>query len=91
MLKKSETESIDARQPELASGSSPAMPASSIMSALIAEQQETRALCAFVASSIVSNASSTCGSRMAIAAAFEDLASLPGEDAVCELLRGRTC
>ena len=72
---------------QLAEGSSTAMPASSIMAALIAEQVEARALCAFVASSIVSNASSTCGSRSAIAAAFDDL----GGDAVSELLRGRTC
>jgi hypothetical protein len=73
---------------ELAAGSSPSLPASSVMAALIAEQAEPRALCAFVASSIVSNASSTCGSRSAIAAAFADLASC-SEDAVVAMLRGR--
>jgi hypothetical protein len=76
---------------ELAEGSSPAMPSSTaVMAAMITQSGEARALCAHVASSIVSGAGSTCGSRAAIAAAFDDLSALP-EDAVGELLRGRTC
>ena len=58
---------------------------SCVLAALIAEQAETRELCAFAASSIVSNASSTCGSRGAIAAAFAAIS----DDAVSAMLRGR--
>ena len=73
---------------ELAAGSPPDLPiCSSVMAALITQTAEPRALCALVASSIVSGAGSTCGSRAAIAAAFDDM----HEDAVGELLRGRTC
>jgi hypothetical protein len=60
--------------------SSPGMPASSIMAALIAEHAEPK-LCAHVASSIVSD-SSTCG-RGALAAAFAELEL----DAVGDVLR----
>ena len=71
--------------PHLADGSNPAMPASSIMSALIASSSssggESRAVCALAASSIVSK-SSTC-SRGALAAAFEDMDT----DAVGDVLR----
>jgi hypothetical protein len=38
----------------------------------------------------VSASGSTCGSRAAIAAAFDDLSTMQC-DAVGELLRGRTC
>jgi len=73
---------------DLAAGSSPGIPVcSSVMAALITQTAEPRALCALVASSIVSGSGATCGSRAAIAAAFDDM----HEDAVGELLRGRTC
>jgi hypothetical protein len=55
-----------------------------IIAALIAEQQETPALCAHAASSIVC-AGTSC-SRAAIAAAFDDLAST---EAVSDVLRGK--
>ena len=83
------TDSDKAEAPDLAAGSSPALTTSNaVMAAML--MAESRALCAVMASSIVSGAGSTCGSRAAIAAAFEDLAALP-DDAVGELLRGRTC
>lgn len=77
--------------PELAAGSAPNIPmSSSVMAAMITQTAETRALCAHVASAIVSSSASTCGSRAAIAAAFDDLSTMQC-DAVGELLRGRTC
>jgi hypothetical protein len=77
--------------PDLAAGSAPNIPiCSSVMAAMITQTAETRALCAHVASSIVSASCSTCGSRAAIAAAFDDLSTMQC-DAVGELLRGRTC
>ena len=80
----------DADAPDLAAGSAPNIPCSSVMAAMITQTAETRALCAYVASSIVSGSASTCGSRAAIAAAFDDLSTMQC-DAVGELLRGRTC
>lgn len=85
------TEPEDQEAPELAAGSSPALTTcNAVMAAMITQTAESRALCAIMASSIVSGAGSTCGSRAAIAAAFDDLAALQ-DDAVGELLRGRTC
>lgn len=84
-------EPTEREPPELAAGSSPALTTSNaVMAAMITQTAESRSLCAIVASSIVSGANSTCGSRAAIAAAFDDLAALH-DDAVGELLRGRTC
>jgi hypothetical protein len=82
---------IPTEPPELAAGSASNIPmSSSVMVAMITQTAETRALCAHVASSIVSASGSTCGSRAAIAAAFDDLSTMQC-DAVGELLRGRTC
>ncbi|HLL23777.1 MAG TPA: hypothetical protein VK427_16675 [Kofleriaceae bacterium] len=73
-----------------AEGSSPSISSTAVMSALITQTTETRALCAHVASYVVSRAGSTCSARAAIAAAFDDLSVLEA-DAVEELLRGRSC
>jgi len=72
--------------PVLADGSSPNMTSTAVMAALIAECSDSR-MCAVMSASIVSNAGSTCGSRGAIAAAFDDLDT----DAVGDVLRGKTC
>ncbi len=73
--------------PVAAERSAPITSSSSAVMAALLAQTEPHALCALVASQIVSGSSSTCGSRAAIAAAFDDV----HEDAVGELLRGRTC
>ena len=91
MLKSPPRTTAEPEVPELAAGSSPNIPmSSSVMVAMITQTAETRALCAHVASAIVSGSASTCGSRAAIAAAFDDLSAMQC-DAVGELLRGRTC
>jgi hypothetical protein len=73
---------------DLAAGSIPALPASSVMAAMIADQTEPRALCAIMASRIVADGTSC--SRGALAAAFDDL-TLIDCDAVHDVLRGKTC
>jgi hypothetical protein len=78
MLKKSVVD-----EPVLAEGSSSAMPiCSSVMAAMIAQYEDRVTVCALVQSAM--------SARGAIAGAVDDLTVLH-EDAVGELLRGRTC
>ena len=77
MLKKNDDD-------KLAEGSSPAMTTcSSVMAALIAQQEDPRTVCAMVASA--------CTARGAMVAALEDVSAMGTGEVMGDLLRAKTC
>ena len=83
MLKK-RTGDNDHGDDKLAEGSSPAMTTcSSVMAALIAQQEDPRTVCAMVASA--------CTARGAMVVALEDVSAMGSGEVMGDLLRGKTC
>ena len=69
---------------KFAEGSSPAMTTcSSVMAALIAQQEDPRTVCAMVASA--------CTARGAMVVALEDVSAMGSGEVMGDLLWGKTC